>query len=240
MRLLKITCFAIAISMTFWGCTTGPDDNNEPTEYSLSASASPSEGGTVDPSSGDFEEGSEVTVEATASEGWTFANWTGDQESSENPLTFTIDGDTEITANFEDQRSMYAMELEAIDADDTLGLGFGQADGATDGFDNGIDEEAPPPPPEGALNAYFEIDDLDLFQDYRSNIDTQVEWTLQYQVGSGEDLKLEWSFSDETQIEGSLTLTDSDGTFEVDMLSESSHTISGATSGSVLIQYSLE
>jgi len=241
MRLLKTTCFAVTISIAFWGCSsgTGPNENEEPTEYSFSVSASPSEAGSVDPAGGSVKADSAITVEAIANEGWAFVNWTGDQESDENPLTFNIDQNIDLTANFEDQRSVYLLDLDVIDAEDTLALGFGQREGGTDSFDNGIDEEAPPAPPEGALNAYFDINDLDLFQDYRSNTDTIVEWTLQYQVGSGEDLKLEWSFSDETQIEGSLVLTDSGGSFEVDMQSESSHTITGATSGSVIIQYAL-
>lgn len=252
MRLSKIACFSIAILTVLAGCSlfgSSGDDNNgngngsnggETTEYSLSASASPTDGGSISPSSGSFEEDTDVEVEATPTEGWAFNNWTGDQESSENPLTFTITEDTDLTANFEDQRSMYAVEMIATNTEDTVDLSLGQADGASQGFDDDLDEEAPPPPPSGALNAYFEINDLDLLQDHRSNIKQQVEWTLNYQVESGDDLKLEWVITDETQADGSLTLTNDSESFEVDMFSETTHTISGTTSGTLIINYSLE
>jgi uncharacterized repeat protein (TIGR02543 family) len=207
----------------------------------LSVSASPSNGGSVSPASGSYEEGQDITVEATSNEGWTFDSWTGDQQSSNNPLTFTISENTDLTANFEDQRSVYTMELIATNTlEDTLALHFGQADGATDGFDERLDEEWPPNAPSGAFNTYFTINDLSLADDVRSQVDTQAEWTLKYQVDSGEDFKLEWNLIDDTKINGTLTLTDESSSFEVDMLSESTHTISGSTSGTLLINYMFE
>ena len=117
MRLLKITCFALTISIAFCGCSSGTgadgdEETDEPSEYSLTVSATPSEGGSVDPASGTFTADSTITVEATVNEGWEFVNWTGDQESEENPLSFSITEDTEITANFDDQRSMYTLALD--------------------------------------------------------------------------------------------------------------------------------
>ncbi|MDZ7682609.1 MAG: hypothetical protein U5J63_13090 [Fodinibius sp.] len=108
MRLFKLTCYAIAVSLTLLGCgATGPDegDEEEPTEYELSVSTSPSAGGSVNPSNGTYEEGAEVTIEASSNEGWTFAGWSGDRESDDNPLTITMDSDTELTANFNEQSS---------------------------------------------------------------------------------------------------------------------------------------
>ncbi len=253
MKLFKKTCLLLIVSLTLWGCGsgggTGPDnggDDNggtgndpEPVEYDLSVLKSPSDGGSVDPTGGTFEEGEEVTVEATANEGFAFREWTGAVSSDDNPVTVTITEDTEITANFDDLRSVYTVQMFVISTEDTVDLRFGQSSRGSDGFDDGVDQDAPPPPPEGALHAYFEIDDLDLYRDFRSNIDQQMEWTLQYQVASGEDLKLEWEIVNDNQIEGNLVLTDESGT-EVNMQNETTHTVAGSTSGTLFINYSLE
>ena len=253
MDFFKKLCFLLMVSLTVWGCGsgggTGPDngggDNDnggndpEPVEYSLSVLKTPSEGGSVDPSGGTFEEETDVTVEAMANEGFAFLEWTGDVDTQENPVTVTITEDTEITANFDDLRSVYTVQMFAISTGDSVDLRFGQSSRGSEGFDSGVDQDAPPAPPGDALHAYFEIDDLDLYRDFRSNIDQQVVWTLEYQVASGEDLMLEWEIVNDSQIEGSLVLTDQPGTFEVDMRNNTSHTESGTTSGTLLINYTL-
>lgn len=249
---IKGISILLMLSIVVLGCgsggSTGPDDDSgndnndpepEPVEYSLSVLRSPSDGGSVDPSSGTFEEDSEVTVEASANEGFIFREWSGDVSSEENPLTFDITADTDITANFDDLRSTYTVTMQAISAEDTVDLRFGQSSQASDDFDEGIDEEAPPAPPEGALHAYFEGDDMELFRDFRSNIDRQVEWMLQYQVDDNQDFSLEWEIEGD-QIEGDLILTDESESFEVDMKSESAHTLSSSPSGTLYITYNFE
>ncbi len=59
--------------------------------------------GSTDPSEGTttYEYGEQVTVTATSAEGWSFVEWTGDHESSEEEITLTIEENMEITANFE-------------------------------------------------------------------------------------------------------------------------------------------
>lgn len=42
-----------------------------------------------------------VILTATADPDWEFTNWTGDADSTDNPLSITILGDTNITAIFE-------------------------------------------------------------------------------------------------------------------------------------------
>jgi hypothetical protein len=42
-----------------------------------------------------------VTLTATADPDWDFINWSGDADSTDNSLSITIWGDTNITANFE-------------------------------------------------------------------------------------------------------------------------------------------
>ena len=237
MKFLKFS-ITIVISLLICGCSTGPEpgEEDETETYSLSVAASPSNGGSVTPSNDTYEEGTEVTVEATSEDGYNFSEWTGDQSSTNNPFSFTIDEDTDLTANFEDQRSSYTVGLQVIDTQDTVNLSFGQAQDATEQYDESMDEEAPPPPPEGALHAYFEIPDYNLFHDFRSNTTTQVEWSLKYQVGSGESLTLEWDINPESEIAGNLLLSDDESSFEVNMQDQDSYSIDNTQSGTLIIK----
>ena len=86
-----------------YGYETGFTTNTKPT-YSLSLSAEPETGGKVD-GEGNYEEGEEVELVATAGEGYEFVNWTDPQDSqvSDNAtFTYTMPGeDIALTANFD-------------------------------------------------------------------------------------------------------------------------------------------
>jgi PKD repeat protein len=69
-------------------------------QYTLSTSVSPSSGGTITPASGIYDDGSEVTLEATPESGWSFVEWSGDTTGKTNPITITMDSDKSITARF--------------------------------------------------------------------------------------------------------------------------------------------
>lgn len=49
---------------------------------------------------GTYLQGTELSLTATPAEHYEFTGWTGDVESTANPLTITVDGDKNITANF--------------------------------------------------------------------------------------------------------------------------------------------
>ena len=73
--------------------------------YSLTAEASPAEGGTVSlrPASDTYEEGSEVTVTAEENFGYDFVNWTdaaGTVLSTDPQFVYTVNSDAALTANF--------------------------------------------------------------------------------------------------------------------------------------------
>ncbi len=53
-----------------------------------------------DPARQTYFYGDQVTLTATADNGWRFAGWSGDVSGSDNPKTITISGDTQITATF--------------------------------------------------------------------------------------------------------------------------------------------
>lgn len=71
-----------------------------PVTCTLNAGISPSGGGSVSPASGEYEEGTEVTVTATPASGYTFDYWGGDASGSVAATTITMDSDKSVTAHF--------------------------------------------------------------------------------------------------------------------------------------------
>ena len=73
--------------------------NFEKLTYTVTATAT---NGTVE-GAGTYEHGAEVTLTATAAEGYEFVNWTAGEEvvSTENPYKFTVTADVALVANFE-------------------------------------------------------------------------------------------------------------------------------------------
>lgn len=107
MRPHSILCFVLFI-LTFISCSdsgtgSNPNDKGENTpRYNVNVSVTPSGAGSISPSAGDtYDEGEEVELQANASEEYIFTGWTGDVESSNNPLSLTVDQDYSLTANFE-------------------------------------------------------------------------------------------------------------------------------------------
>lgn len=56
--------------------------------------------GTINPPSGEYDEGESVTINSSSSEGWVFENWSGDVNGTSNSITIKIDGDKQVTGNF--------------------------------------------------------------------------------------------------------------------------------------------
>ncbi len=80
-------------------------------QYSLSASVSPSGGGTVQPypSQTSYACGTNVTITATAASCYTFIGWSGAATGTTNPVTITVDGNKELIANF--QQKSYTLQI---------------------------------------------------------------------------------------------------------------------------------
>lgn len=68
--------------------------------------------GSVNPSSGQFDEGELVNITSTPDSGWVFSNWEGDWTSSQTPATITMDGDKTIIGVFE--RKDYPLNITII------------------------------------------------------------------------------------------------------------------------------
>jgi uncharacterized repeat protein (TIGR02543 family) len=75
-----------------------PTDPVTPPSYTLTVTANG--GGTVTPAQGTYESGAQVTVTATAAEGYVFSVWSGASTSASPEITITMDGDKTLTANF--------------------------------------------------------------------------------------------------------------------------------------------
>ncbi|MBS3817338.1 MAG: hypothetical protein KGY76_07230 [Candidatus Thermoplasmatota archaeon] len=77
-------------------------EGDESVEYTLTINIVGN--GTTEPSEGahTYKEGTEVTIKATADDGWYFENWTGDYQGPEDEVNITMDSDKDITANFEE------------------------------------------------------------------------------------------------------------------------------------------
>ncbi len=70
--------------------------------YTLNVNASPPGSGsvTVSPVQANYFQGQQVTLTPTPNAGYAFGSWSGDATGAANPLTLTINGSTNVTANF--------------------------------------------------------------------------------------------------------------------------------------------
>jgi len=208
-------------------------------DFLLTTSVSPEGAGSVSPSSGEFQIDTEVEVAASAAEGYYFQEWTGDISSTQNPLVFTIESDTDLTAVFEEGVAQQAFTNQVTMSDGVnpdINIFFGMNGNATAGFDSGLDRDLPPVPPGDGFDARFSIPDYGLAEDYRPIRDGQTQWTMQIQSAEINDVTLSWDFSNSNHI-GSLTLTDDpeNPSFELDMKSETSHQVTGTIQSTLYI-----
>ena len=84
------------------------------TEYTISVSANPEEGGAVT-GGGTYQQGQSCTVSATAATGYTFTNWTenGTEVSTNASYTFNVTGNRTLVANFQAQPQNYNITVSA-------------------------------------------------------------------------------------------------------------------------------
>jgi len=95
-RILKITVFSFLL-LFFGFCT----DDDPIVQYKLTTECTPTESGSVTPSSGTFNEGDDISLAAIPSAEYIFKNWSDGATGNENPLTIIMNADKNITAVFE-------------------------------------------------------------------------------------------------------------------------------------------
>jgi redox-regulated HSP33 family molecular chaperone len=101
--------FGVVILIVMVSCSSPID---EPKYHSLTATATPEEGGAVSPSQGHFEEGTEVELSATANEHWLFDRWEGDLSGVNNPAMIIMNSDKDIAAVFTERTYELSIVIE--------------------------------------------------------------------------------------------------------------------------------
>ncbi|MDR9364499.1 MAG: hypothetical protein RI575_04110 [Balneolaceae bacterium] len=69
--------------------------------FGLTTVAIPEDGGTIEPSEGEFIRDTSFEVEAIANEGWRFVEWRGDFSGTTNPFNLTMNGNKTLEAHFD-------------------------------------------------------------------------------------------------------------------------------------------
>ena len=99
--------FFLSISCSKESSETPPTRNSEPTVVRYDVNINSTEGGTVNVSSGSYEEGTVLEITATPSEGFVFSNWTG-FDSTDSTITINVNQLYNLNAVFiqEEQSSL--------------------------------------------------------------------------------------------------------------------------------------
>ena len=84
--------------------------SKDPVIYTLTATANPAEGGSVSPSSQQYDSGDVATVTATPSAEYVFQSWSGSASGSSPSTTVTMDSDKAVVANF--VKKKYALTVK--------------------------------------------------------------------------------------------------------------------------------
>lgn len=71
-----------------------------PEIYTLSTSVNPPDSGSINLSGGEYKAGSTITLSARANQNYVFSSWSGDANGDENPLSFEMNVNKNIIANF--------------------------------------------------------------------------------------------------------------------------------------------
>ena len=99
---MKNTLIILFLLFTI-GCSSDGEENTttppiESTKTTFKLSVTSNQGGKVSSSGGTFEKGKEISITATADEGFEFSSWSN--SSTENPIKITLSQDTNLTASF--------------------------------------------------------------------------------------------------------------------------------------------
>ena len=83
----------------------------DPIIYTLTTSANPAEGGTVSPSTQQYDEGKTATITATPAAEYIFQSWSG-ATGSTNSTSVVMNSDKSVTANFVKKQYPLTIEIE--------------------------------------------------------------------------------------------------------------------------------
>jgi len=104
-----VIVLGLVVSMCV-GCGDDDDDDND-NQYSLTITKEGQGSVSSDPSGGDYDENTVVTLTATGDDpAWMFSEWSGDLTGSENSAEITMSSDRNVTATFT-RRSLVLINL---------------------------------------------------------------------------------------------------------------------------------
>lgn len=208
--------------------TGGGNGNEGQQQVELNISVNPSDGGSTSPSSGSYDMGEEISVEAQPDDSFVFDSWSGDVSSQNNPVDIVMDESKNVTANFSQKAKSFQQTITISDGKNQKNLVFAFSDVASSDFEESRDLESPPLTPSGAFFAYFESSDgQKLFEDYRSTKNgKEAIWKLSFRPKKGSDINLSWNINS-SEIQGSLKLIDkiADTSKEINMFENTSHRV---------------
>lgn len=236
-KLIFLFISAVFLATTY-SCSLFGGGSDEPSEVQLTVTVEPENSGDVNILSRTFLEGDSVNLAATPRNGFSFSEWTGSRPSSANPYNFVIQSDTELTANFLASSSNYTVNFMVSDDSHTQQLLFGLKEQGTEGFDNGLDLESPPPPPQDALHAYFVNGSLDLLHDLRNAETAAANWQLALQPSLSDSLTFSWNINS-IVLNGTLTFSIPDISEEIDMTAVSEIKIHRDETNNLSVEYVL-
>ncbi len=98
--------FKLLTVILFFSCS------EDPVIYTLTATANPAEGGSVSPSSQQYDSGDVATVTATPSSEYVFQSWSGSASGSSPSTTVTMDSDKAVVANFVKKKYALTINVE--------------------------------------------------------------------------------------------------------------------------------
>ncbi|MDC0378688.1 hypothetical protein OAM76_05745 [Flavobacteriaceae bacterium] len=101
----------------------------DPIIYTLTTSANPADGGTVSPSTQQYEEGETATITATPSSDYVFQSWSGAATGSTNSTSVVMNSDKTVTANF--VKKKFALTI-SVEGEGTVSEKIIKAGSATD------------------------------------------------------------------------------------------------------------
>ncbi|MDZ7720451.1 MAG: hypothetical protein U5K72_16670 [Balneolaceae bacterium] len=80
--------------------------------FGLTTIPIPEEGGTIEPSGGEYIRDTSFDVEAIPNEGWEFVEWRGDFSGTTNPFNLTMNGNKTLEAHFE--RAAFTLDTTTV------------------------------------------------------------------------------------------------------------------------------
>ncbi|NVM20904.1 MAG: PKD domain-containing protein, partial [Desulfobacterales bacterium] len=179
----------------------------QPTEYTLTVTTVGQGSVTLDPADGTYDEGTEVTLTATADEGWVFSEWSGDLSGSDNPATITMDSDKNVTATFTE-----VLPTEYTLTVTTVGQGSVTLDPADGTYDKGTEVTLTATADEGWVFSEWSGALSGSQNPATITMDSDKNVTATFT----EVLPTEYTLTVTTEGSGSVTLDPADGTYDED------------------------